>query len=354
MGRNMDRIGVAIVGAGGIAALWHLPELAGIADFEVRVLAGRRASRLRTLQQRFGGRCTHDYLEAIRDPRVDAVVVSTPHPQHLAFGIEVLKAGKHLLLQKPMCGDLAEAEPFCELSAKARTVVMCLPHFRPEVIETARRVAAGDIGTVSGAYARTSHGGPEIYYAEARDAFGETDTDLWFFDAKRASVGALFDMGVYAVSMLVTVLGSVTAVDARATTVAKPTPLEDSGSVLLEFARGCVGTAETSWCDPGSTWMMQVHGTKGKLVSGIDSQRPLLRVTPSSTTREKAAPVVEAIDLEPGGIGSAHEHWRDCIRSNQQPVKSTWQSARHVTEILLAALESSRRRQPIPVRSRVE
>ncbi len=114
--------------------------------------------------------------------------------------------------------------------ARPELCVYCRPAFGAEVYEMRKQIAAGAIGRVSSAGARHSHGGPEVYYAEVADAFQEPrrKDDLWFFDPKQASVGALFDMGVYAVARLIAVLGRVVRVTARLTTVAKPTPLEDT------------------------------------------------------------------------------------------------------------------------------
>ena len=230
----MAKIGIGVIGAGGIAARLHLPEIAAIDDFEIRLLAGRKQSRLDLLARRFGARTSGDYQAVVDSPVVDAIVVATPHPVHVEWGIAALRAGKHLLIQKPLCGDLREAAAFAEAAAEARSIVLCLPHFAPEIHQARKMVDAGSLGVISGAYARTSHGGPEVYYAEIRDLFGEAnDGDLWFFDDKKASVGALFDMGVYAVAQLVAVLGSVTRVHGRVTTVDKPTPLEDCASLML-------------------------------------------------------------------------------------------------------------------------
>src|SRR5690606_18904328 len=112
-----------------------------------------------------------------------------------------------------------------------------------------------------------SHGGPEIYYATVQAILEEeAEDDLWFFDATRADVGALFDMGVYSVAHLVAILGSVVAVTCRCTTRAKPTELEDTAAMILEFESGPLGTAESGWCDVARTYGYSIHGTRGKLV----------------------------------------------------------------------------------------
>src|SRR5690606_34523936 len=88
-----------------------------------------------------------------------------------------------------------------------------------------------------------------------------------FFDVQRADVGALFDMGVYAIAHLVAILGSVRSVTCRTTTIAKPTKLEDTATLILELENGVLGTAETGWCDGARTYGFAVHGTTGKLTN---------------------------------------------------------------------------------------
>lgn len=339
----MDTLNVGIIGAGGIAQKLHLPGIARTPGLRVTCLAGRKESRLRSLAERFDvTRTTTDYEALLADDTIQGVVIATPHPLHVPAGLAALKAGKHLLMQKPLCGDMAEADAFADAAAASGRTVLCLPHFGDAAYLARQMAQGGAIGTISGAYCRASHGGPEVYYAEVRDGFGETSSDLWFFDAKQASVGALFDMGVYAVAQLVAVVGRVVRVIGRATTIAKPTTLEDTATLLLEFENGALGTAETGWCDPARTGALRVHGTTGKLESPGPGGAALTRWEPGSYTREDIPPVPHAVEAAGAGKGGMHAHWLECIRAGiQPPVEHAW-AARHVTEILLAGLESSR------------
>jgi predicted dehydrogenase len=348
-----ETFNVGIIGAGGIAQKLHLPELLRLDGVRVTCLQGRKEHRLKSLCERFDvPRWTHSEAELLSDPSVHAVVVATPHPMHVAGGVAALSAGKHLLMQKPLCADMAEADAFVAAVESSDRTVMCLPHFGATVYKARELVNSGAIGTVSGAHARTSHGGPEVYYAEVHDGFGEPTGDLWFFDAKQASVGALFDMGVYAVAQLVAILGRVVRVVGRATTIAKPTTLEDTATLLLEFENGALATAETGWCDPARTGVLRVHGTAGKLTSPGEGGAALTRWEPGSYTREDIPPVPHAVDLSDTRIPGAHAHWIECIRTGTTPPLSHAYAARHVTEVLLAGLESSRTGQVVQVRSK--
>ena len=352
----MSKIRVGIIGAGGIAAKMHLPELAAEKDrCEVVLLSGRRESRLRLLCDTFGvPDYVTDYEAVLSDPRVDAVCIATPHPQHVEWGVKALEAGKHVFMQKPLCGDMGEADRMVEAVERSDRVFLCLPHFTADTWTIRRMIDEGKLGKISSARARTSHGGPEVYYREILSIFGEEPSDdLWFFDSKRAGVGALFDMGVYAVARLVALLGSVRKVSAFTATVEKPTDLEDTATMILEMANGALATAETSWCDPARTWALSVHGTTAKVEAPFHGGSDAKVYSPTALDRDNAPIHSEPLDLAENP-GSAHRHFLDCIARNEQPRLSHVWAARHVTEILLAALESAKTGKPVAIHSEAE
>ena len=333
-------ISVGILGAGGIAALSHLPEIAQIDGMQVNHICGRTERRLRLLCDRYGvPRYSTTWGELLDDDSLDAVIVALPHPLHAEAGLAVLESGRHLFMQKPLCTTMNEADQLAAASeSRPGQIVYCRPSFGAVVYEMRRRLASGAIGTVSGALARHSHGGPEVYYAEVTDSFNEprVENDFWFFDADTAGGGALIDMGVYAIANLVALLGKVDHVTARMSTVDKPTAMEDTATLILEMANGALATAETGWCDPARSSFLRVHGTAGKL---IQTGGKIEFVRPGSYEREWAEPIVN--EILPPPVVNQHEEWLGCIKRGQQPDVSNLWTARHVTEIMLAAVSSS-------------
>jgi predicted dehydrogenase len=346
-------INVGILRAGGIAALSHLPEIIDVEGMQVTHLCGRKERRLKYLCDKFSvPRYSLRWEKLISDDYVDAVLIALPHPLHAEAGISVLERGKHLFMQKPLCATMEEASQLVEATeARPELCVYCRPSFNAEVYEMRRQVSANAIGQVSSAGARASHGGPEVYYAEVADAFQEPrrSDDLWFFDPRQASVGALFDMGVYAVASLVAILGRVVQVVARMATLAIPTPLEDTAILILEFENGALATAETSWCDPARTSFVRIHGTDGKLWNPGKKDSILDLIRPGSYDREWAEPIVEPLVVP--HVPNQHEEWLMHIHEGTQPKLSNIWTARHVTEVLLAAQESNRTGTPICIES---
>lgn len=351
----MDKFRVGIIGAGGIAAKLHLPELTAIPDVEVAVISGRKESRLNTLCHKFNvPRWTNDYDSVLADPNIDAVVIALPHPLHVEFGLKALAAGKHVHMQKPLSTSLKEADAFVQATEQSDRCVLALPFVSvPHLLAARQLVQQGAIGNVSSARSRFSHGGPEVYYATIQNILDEQPDDaLWFFDSEQADVGAVFDMGVYAIAHLVTILGSAKNVTAVCSTIDKPTTLEDTAVIILEFENGAIGTAETGWCDAARTYDFSVHGTTGKLVNPNLSDR-LLMYRPSSSDDEDAPLVESAIDTSKFPVENSHQHWVNCIGAGQQPEFANVHSARHVTEIMMLVIQSSKEGRKLPVTSRV-
>jgi len=351
----MQNLKVGIIGAGGIAAKMHLPELQTVDHCEVVMLAGRKQTRLDVLCRKFNvPHSTQNYQEVIDDERINAVAIALPHPLHVEWGVKAIKAGKHVYMQKPLSTSMDEADAFVEETDNHNQTVLALPYMsNPHVLATRDYIQEGKLGTISSAQARSSHGGPEVYYAGIQEILEEKPTDdLWFFDANKADVGALFDMGVYAIANLVSVVGAVKSVTAKLTTVSKPTRLEDTASMILEFENGALGTAQTGWCDAARTYEFSVHGTAGKIVSSRQAQS-LQYFYPLSDVDEDLPLGEEIVNLANYPIQNSHQHWAACIRQGIQPPLSNASTARHVTEILLASLKSSRENRTVDITSRL-
>ncbi|MCJ8329416.1 MAG: Gfo/Idh/MocA family oxidoreductase [Lentisphaeria bacterium] len=338
----MSKWKIGIIGAGGITAKLHMPELNDLKDrAEVVLVSGRRDSRLEYFQKEYGvPRKTNDYDDVINDDEVDIVIIATPHMQHVNWGLKSLNAGKHIMMQKPLSGLLSECDDFVSAAEDSDKIVFCLPHYSSAIHHVRKLVDEGGIGKVTGAWGRASHGGPEIYYKEVCKIFGEPEPEeLWFFDEQKAGVGALFDMGVYPISNLVAALGTVKSVSGIISTMDKPTTLEDTATILLHFENGATGIAETSWCDPGRTWGLRINGSESK-IEFQEYGNKATHYKPTSNDSDNA--LINETSLDVKEIGTMHKHFLDCLDAGvQAPLSNVW-NARHITEIMLKGLEAGK------------
>jgi len=105
------KIRCAVIGAGGFAEACHVPGLQSHPRAEVVLLCGRNQARRRSMAERLGvPETAGDYREVVARPDVDAVTITTPNVSHAEIALAALEAGKHVLCEKPLAMNTAQAE----------------------------------------------------------------------------------------------------------------------------------------------------------------------------------------------------------------------------------------------------
>ena len=188
-----DKIGVGLIGCGGIARMKHLPALRANADKARLVavsdvnLAGAKA-----LAEEYGGEVSvyASYEELLADANVDAVHVCSPNDTHAPISIQAMRAGKHVLCEKPMAATAAQAEEMLRVSRETGMTlsISYQNRFRDDSQAIYRACREGLLG--------------EIYYARAH-ALRRKVVPTWgvFLDKSRQSGGPLIDIGGHALDL---------------------------------------------------------------------------------------------------------------------------------------------------------
>lgn len=224
--------------------------------------AERRTEYRKTFSPR---RMYGPYDELLADPEVDAVVVSLPNFLHFPATLAALRAGKHVLCEKPPTLNLAEIETVRD-EARARGLTYGFGRqfrFDGPMLAARKAVAAGRLGTVY--YART-------HWVRQRGVpFG---VGGWFTDKARAGGGAMIDIGVHALDAAWFLAGhprplSVSAhVGAHFANTAPPGAgfdVDDTGIAFLRFAGGLSVHLEATWA------MNLIGGAKPNAWTGLES-----------------------------------------------------------------------------------
>ncbi len=125
-----DPIRVGVIGTGFGAAV-HIPALKHLPEFEVAAVCSRRAARARSVaaEHKIPTVCT-DFREMVNDQEIDAVVVAAPPYLHHQMTLAALEAGKHVLCEKPMARNLAEARDMVKMAERAGVAAMVNHEFR--------------------------------------------------------------------------------------------------------------------------------------------------------------------------------------------------------------------------------
>jgi predicted dehydrogenase len=264
---------------------------------------------------------------------VDVVLVLTSMNEHAELADAALRAGKHVLVEKPMATTLAAAQALLELSRSAKGLLVCAPHIvlSPTYRAMHADVMAGKIGRVLLARARYGWSGPW---------WGQ-----WFY---RPGGGALFDLAVYNLTSLCGFIGPVRRVCAMVGTaipkrmaegVEIAVQADDNAQVLLDFGESrfaCITTGFTmqKYRSPA----IELYGTEGVLQMLGDDWAPqgFERWTRERETWE----ILE--DSEPQwSWTSGLKHLVECVAAGTRPVNRP-EHALHCVEVMLAAQVSAR------------
>ena len=238
---------IAAIGYGDIAQRRHFPQLQALGgSAELVAIAGRDPGRLRDCAQRFGvpGRYT-DAARMLREEDVDAVLVLTPPDSHAEFAEMAVRAGKHVMVEKPLVRSQAEvARLMAAVRAVRPATFFALPHVdTAEHRLVASLLRAGAIGRVTGAELHRGHRGP-------------THAD-WFYRRALAGGGVLFDLGIYQLAIVAALLGPAERMAAACTRLfdtrtmddgTEVTPdVEDSAMISLKLAGDVAVGVHASW-----------------------------------------------------------------------------------------------------------
>ena len=201
-------------------------------------------------------RSSDDWHAAVHADDVDAVVIGTPNALHHPQAMAALRAGKHVLLDKPMAVTAAEGEEIAETAAGSGLTLLVGPmwRYRDEVIATRDRIAAGAVGRPVRTRGYGIHAG-----------WGPSG---WFTDPVLAGGGALIDMGIHAIDTVRFLLGDPQPVRVRASlgTSYGDYGVDDDGVVVIDWSNGVRSVVECGWWQPrldGVEADTEVYGTAG-------------------------------------------------------------------------------------------
>ncbi len=189
---------------------------------------------------------------------VDVVCVCVPSGLHAEVGIRAAKAGKHLVVEKPIDVTLAAADRLIEAARAAGVALTVISQHRfdPGLIEAKRLIDEGALGPLVLGEASTKWYRTQAYY----DSAGWRGT--WAMDG-----GSLMNQGIHYVDLLRWCMGPVAEVTAVCATQAHQIEAEDTSLALVRFTSGAVGTIVSSTAAfPGFPQRLEITGTKGTVI----------------------------------------------------------------------------------------
>jgi predicted dehydrogenase len=291
-----------------------------------------------------GCRAYYDLDQMLADPAVDVVTIGTPSGAHMEPAVAAARAGKHVIVEKPLEITLRRCDQIIDECRKAGVVLSTIfpSRFHASSVEMKRAVNEGRFGrlTVGDAFVKWYR--TQQYY----------DSGKWRGTWELDGGGALMNQAIHSVDLLTWLMGPVVEVRADMGLLAhERITVEDVVMAVVRFANGARGVIEASTAIyPGYLKRIEIHGAEG---SAMMEEEDLVKWDFAKKKSRDAAILAKMADRKSGGGGAAdpkaighHGHARqfqnvvDAIRKGTQPAIDGPEGRRSV-EIILAVYKSA-------------
>jgi 1,5-anhydro-D-fructose reductase (1,5-anhydro-D-mannitol-forming) len=202
----------------------------------------------------YGARVWPTLDEALADTAVQAVYVGTPVFLHAPQTVQSLRAGKHVLCEKPMAMNEAEARSMLDAADESgKTFGVAYYRRSYPKLQRAKQLLAGAIGR------------PVVAELTSHGWFDGKGSRSWLVDPAKAGGGPLFDIASHRIDVLNFLFGQPLQVTAQLSNVVHHYPVEDNATVMIEYAGGVRGIVDVRWHSMVARDECRIRGTNGEM-----------------------------------------------------------------------------------------
>ena len=334
-------IHVGVIGCGKIAQVRHLPEYAANPNVRIYGLFDINQERAAELAAQYGAKAFPSYEALLADPQIDAVSVCAANHVHAEIAIAALKAGKHVLCEKPMAVTLEDCEAMVAAARESGKYLMIGQNQRLAKAHSKAKelIEQGAIGRVLTFRTVFGHGGPETWSVDP-------GKNTWFFDRTKAAMGAMADLGIHKTDMIQYVLGSrIVRTQAMLTTLDKRDAtggligVDDNAICIYQMENGVIGTMTASWtyyaAEDNTT---VIYGTKGELRLYDDPVYSVRQINSDGTRIDYQIDQIQTNDNQTAS--GVIDLFVDCLVQNREP-EISGANVLHAMKAVFASIESS-------------
>ena len=335
----MDKVRIGIIGSGFSGNL-HADALSRDLRAEIVAVAGSNIERAEKFATKWKvAQAFDDYRRMLELPDIDMVTIGVPNDLHCQMAVQAAQAGKHVVVEKPLCMTLDEADRMIAAASAAGIKLMYAEDlcFAPKYVRAKQLVDEGAIGRVFRTRQLEKHFGPH---------------SDWFWDMKRSGGGALFDMGCHGTEFARWILDKpkVKSVMAHMGTYVHTdrTEGEDDATGIIEWENNSVSVIENSWAKRGGIEdFAEIHGVEGVIYCDLVRGSSMLTysecgfgyaIEKAPATKGWTFPLFD--EWMQYGYPGEMKHFLDCVANDDEPIE-TAEDGRAVLEIMFACYESA-------------
>lgn len=258
-----DHLQFGIVGCGMIAR-YHAVAIRQTDRCSLLGACSKTYASTETFSQEVGCTPFASYEEMLAQPELDVVVICSSSGEHFRQAKEALEAGKHVIVEKPMCLTMADADALVELDKQYPQTVCVISQSRFSDAAQAIKAAidAGSFGKMVSASLMMRYFRSQAYYDQA----------AWRGTVAGDGGGVLMNQGIHGIDLLCHFMGKPVGVTGYARTMLRDIEVEDTAAAAIEFESGAIATLDATVCSqPSFSKKFILCGEKGTVVMEEDA-----------------------------------------------------------------------------------
>lgn len=251
----MHKIRFGIIGAGNVSLI-HAKSISEIENAELVSVSSRTGEKALKLAKKFKSEYYPDFHEMLKRNDIDAICVLTPSGTHAKIGIEVARAGKHVIVEKPIDVNLKMADKLIEECEKqdVKLSVISQRRFSNATVILKEAVKNRELG-------KLNFGGAQVKWYRSQEYY---DSSAWHGTWALDGGGALINQSIHYVDLLQYIVGPIKEVFSYCGTMAHNMEVEDLLVGSLKFKNGALGLIEaTTVAYPGLFSRLDIYGDNG-------------------------------------------------------------------------------------------
>ena len=254
----MNTVALAIVGSTGVIGRVHIDAIHQLDSCRLVGVNARTQPPLRRQADELGVLAYPTLDDVLSDPKVDAIVIATPHRSHADITENAASAGKHVLVEKPMSVTLSEADRMIRACGDAgvKLGVLFNNRFRPEALKIRELVESDAIGEIYRVSMASAMIRSQDYY----------DRLEWRGKWQAEGGGALLNQGIHAIDLMQWVGGLPTSVMGIISTRRHDIEVEDFATAALAYEGGGQGALHCSTSQAPNHQRLELWGNKGAII----------------------------------------------------------------------------------------
>ncbi len=280
-----------IVGCG-MAARCHAQAIASVKQAALAGACSRSPASADSFCRQFQIRKYPSYRAMLKDPEIDAVSICTPSGSHKEQAVQAMEAGKHVVIEKPMCLSLQDADEIIRLADQTGLAVCVVSQsrFSDAAQEVKRAVDAGAFGKMVSAALTMRYFRPQAYYDQA----------AWRGTAAGDGGGVLMNQGFHGIDLLCYLLRQPVSVCGYTAARLRHIEVEDTAAGAVRFSSHALATIDATVCShPAFSRQIVLCGESGSVILKEDSislwslpqpcSLPILQTVPFSASADPKA-----------------------------------------------------------------